>query len=366
MSGRELPSGRGRGRGWGGAQGSGAGAVGGRGRGYQPGQGAQAAGGAGRPDPGQGGSRAPARQSERHAQDAFCMQVMNYLIANRPFEPEGERGAVIQSIEKNILPRTDLSREQRLESHISTILLKAFTGIEFQASIVRGGAKQTIIVSSNQTPVNDKVRAEIETGQDLIDLALKIWQQEKAANRNFKSRIQRHAEKAWHSLKPFSQAAVISVPAKYAPGMHAELRIQAYIEAMNRKTDVAHRLTGASIPSGVKIPCLACYTVFSRKGITLSYFPGSLFINVPSTFLPFEIKIPKTYSPEDVEKVGKLILAKIDPILHDVIATSGTIIRNRPSNLRPDSDSDINDDEFREIQTTVPSKQKKLTKQAPR
>ena len=49
--------------------------------------------------------------------------------------------------------------------------------------------------------------------------------------------------------------------------------------------------------------------LFADRDITLSYSPGSLYLNYPSATLPLEIDIPLTLSDDDVEAVALQFLA---------------------------------------------------------
>ena len=98
--------------------------------------------------------------------------------------------------------------------------------------------------------------------------------------------------------------------------------------------------------------------LFADRDITLSYSPGSLYLNYPSATLPLEIDIPPTLSDDDVEAVALQFLARLDRTLETTGSTYETTINASPSNMLPDSESEMDEDERAEIAEASTARQK--------
>jgi hypothetical protein len=251
-------------------------------------------------------------------------------------------------------PKTPEDRAQQAQTHLSTVTHHTYSGSgeESQSAIQKD--KLGLITSTNNDGTNALLAQDAQSRDDLRDMAARLavalgigTMTREAAMAN---RVMRHALKLISRIEKTLDAKVeITVPGKSKSGqdgVHAEIRIYQH-DDFDAST---HHM-----PSGTKVPCAGCYLYFVAEGNALGVYMGPMWLTEAA--LSQQLKLAKI-GTIDGSNAGELakIATEIKKQYEDALKHGGHMVESwvrgdeYTTQTNADSESDLDDDEFKEAQ----------------
>lgn len=257
------------------------------------------------------------------------------------------------------------SPSARIATHISTMVLaKHPLGVEVQGALQHDG--RGMMLSSNKNKTNNDLIGQLKIASDLKNLAAELLLEAGADDMPLaelmKNRILRHASKFYlNASSLMASDAPITVPDKVEialDGLHAEIRIQ-----LDKWTANTHEL-----PQGTRLPCMGCYLYFNGQGIQLGKWMGPLWVSNPGIAMQIKklllekVKIGKM-GEKHAKDVGDKIASSFAGLPDDTgIAHSKKREGTYTIAHDPDSESDIGEEEHKDLQERLKARKLKMPK----